>query len=84
MNVEITEEDEILVVKVRDNGVGRAKAAELKAHSTGHKSFAMNITKERLDLLNEKYGTNASVSVNDLYENGNASGTEVTLKIPIL
>ncbi len=84
LNVEITEEDEILVVKVRDNGVGRAKAAELKAHSTGHKSFAMNITKERLDLLNEKYGTNASVSVNDLYENGNASGTEVTLKIPIL
>lgn len=84
LDIDIKEENEILIVKVKDNGVGRAKAAELKNKSATNKSFAMNITKERLELMNEKYGTNASVTVKDLYQNGLPCGTEVTLKIPVL
>lgn len=84
LEIDFTEEDETLIVKVRDNGIGRTKAAELKKQAPSHKSFAMNITHERLQLMNERYGTDASVNVIDLYENGAPSGTEVTIKIPIL
>ena len=48
------------------------------------KSLGLNITSERLDLMNEKYGTDASVEITDLYENGTPAGTEVLIKIPIL
>ena len=84
LKIDITENEEMLLIKIEDNGIGRAKAMELKHQSATHRSFAMNITQERLDLMNMKYGTKATVVINDLYKNGVASGTEVCLNIPIL
>ncbi|MBO9659454.1 MAG: histidine kinase [Chitinophagaceae bacterium] len=78
-------EDNNLRITVTDNGVGRARAAELKSKSvTAHKSFGMSITHERIELINQMYNTNMSVSVNDLKDvQGNATGTEVIIDIPI-
>ena len=77
--------DNNLKITVTDNGVGRAKSAELKSKSaTAHKSFGMSITHERIELINQMYKTNISVTVNDLYnEQGMAQGTEVIIDIPI-
>ena len=74
-----------LKIRVIDNGVGRAKAAELKSYSaTGHRSFGMSITHERIELINQMYNTSMTVQVNDLYDpSGNATGTEVIIDIPI-
>ncbi len=84
ITVHVSEQDEMLVISVKDNGIGREKAAALKSRlATTHKSFGMNITGERLELLNAKNKTNANISVNDLYENGVATGTEVIIKIPV-
>lgn len=78
-------QENYLVVTVTDNGVGRAKAAELKSRSTtGHKSFGMSITHQRIELINQMYNTNMSVLVNDLHDGqGNATGTEISIHIPV-
>jgi sensor histidine kinase YesM len=78
-------QDNNLEITVTDNGVGRARAAELKSKSTtGHKSFGMSITHQRIELINQIYKTNMSVIVNDLHDGqGNATGTEIRIDIPV-
>ncbi len=78
-------QDNNLEVIVTDNGVGRARAAELKSKSAmAHKSFGMSITHQRIELINQMYKTNMSVIVNDLYDGqGNATGTEIRIDIPV-
>ncbi|MCG2615200.1 histidine kinase [Terrimonas sp. NA20] len=78
-------EENNLKITVTDNGVGRARAAELKSSSaTAHRSFGMSITHERIELINQMHNTNMSVIINDLQDDkGNAAGTEVIIDIPI-
>ena len=77
--------DNYLQVVVADNGVGRAKAAELKSKSAqAHKSFGMSITHQRIELINQLYQTNMSVSVSDKHnERGAPAGTEIRIIIPV-
>lgn len=72
-----------LCIEIEDNGVGRQRAMELKSRSaTVNKSHGMKLTAERLEVINQLYGTNAEVATVDLLdENGEALGTKVVLKI---
>jgi len=84
IEIHLSEKDEVLIASIKDNGVGRIKAAELKSKSAViHKSFGMNITNERLELINQKYNITTSVTIIDLYHNGTPAGTEVIIKIPV-
>jgi ligand-binding sensor domain-containing protein len=67
---------------ITDDGIGRKKAAELRSKSVNkEKSYGMQITKERLSMLNGESKL-SSVEVIDLEdENGNALGTKVIVKI---
>ncbi|HYG40110.1 MAG TPA: histidine kinase, partial [Cytophagales bacterium] len=48
-------QDDYILFEVEDNGIGRAKAAQInKALKTGHHSYATTITEERLALIHEK------------------------------
>jgi len=72
-----------LQCKIIDNGIGR-KAAEAikKSSSKKRRSVGMNLTKERLDILN-KDRRDYLVKVVDLEDkNGKARGTEIILSIP--
>jgi LytS/YehU family sensor histidine kinase len=75
----------LLECVIEDNGVGRARAKELKSKSAStRKSLGMKLTEDRLALLNKQIQAEASVEVNDLMANdGEAVGTKVILKIPI-
>ena len=76
--------DDFLTVTIRDNGIGRARAAGLKGKSVlAHKSYGLQITHERLDAINQKYRSGARVAINDLYEDGVATGTEVIITLPV-
>lgn len=70
---------------IEDNGVGRDKAKELKSKSaTSRKSLGMQLTENRLSLLNKHAQLSASVEIIDLQNGGNeAAGTKVILKIPV-
>ncbi|GAA4455313.1 hypothetical protein GCM10023189_23050 [Nibrella saemangeumensis] len=84
VNVEPVETD-CLRITITDDGIGRAKAAELKSKSaTRHKSFGMKMTGERISLINRLYQTQTQVQVHDLVDAyGQAAGTEVVLEIPV-
>ena len=78
-------EDTLLCI-IEDDGVGRQKAMEIKESSgLKHKSRGMEITKERLEILNRQHKGQTSVRITDLVDiNGVASGTKVELAIPFI
>jgi sensor histidine kinase YesM len=78
LEIKIKQVDKFLVCTITDNGIGRAKAAEIKANSISienHVSMGMSITEGRLQMLNNLHNSNLSVIVNDLKdEKGLACG----------
>jgi two-component system, LytTR family, sensor kinase len=85
ITIDYTSGHEALLIKILDNGIGRAKSAQLKSKSaTTHKSFGTKVTHERVDIINQIYKTGASVTTKDVIENGMVAGTLVTIKIPLV
>ena len=85
IKVELIAEGELMLCIIEDNGIGRDKAMELKKKSgkAKHRSLGMQVTKERLEILNENTTEKAYFEFVDLKdENGNPKGTRVILKIP--
>jgi LytS/YehU family sensor histidine kinase len=83
IHVSLVPQKQILVITIKDNGVGREKSAELKSKTAlVQKSFGTKVTRERLDLINQIYKTGASVVTDDVIENSVVAGTLVTIKIP--
>lgn len=74
-----------LNIEIRDNGIGRKKSAEYKSKGAIlKKSFGMNVTYERIALLNHIFQNETFLEVTDLYdEGGEPAGTKVNLQIPI-
>jgi hypothetical protein len=86
LSVVFTMPDEnLLQVEITDNGVGRAAADSYKSKSaTRRKSFGMQITKDRIAIINQLYQMDARVNIEDLVDDrGVPGGTRVTLIIPI-
>ncbi|MBI1306686.1 MAG: hypothetical protein GC181_08740 [Bacteroidetes bacterium] len=82
--ISVERESDMLKIIVRDNGVGRVVSAQLKSKFSSFKGQGMRLTKERLELYsNEKKGS-TRIEIKDLYEDENATGTEVRLWLPIL
>lgn len=78
-------DDSLLHITITDDGVGRARAADLKSKSASHrKSFGLKMTSERIALVNQLYQTNTQVTIEDLVDaDGQPAGTEVVIQIPI-
>jgi LytS/YehU family sensor histidine kinase len=83
LDIYLFRENEKLFCRITDNGVGRKKAADLKTKSpTKHKSVGMNITEDRLVLM-QKHKIDNLISVKDLVmADGIPCGTEVTIQMP--
>jgi LytS/YehU family sensor histidine kinase len=85
IEVEFKEIENILECSVCDNGIGRQKSEEMNKNSkeSYHKSTALIVTQERLDLLKQDENI-LSLEIIDLQdENGDASGTKVIVRIPM-
>ena len=68
------------IITVSDEGVGRKRSKELKTENQKkQKSKGMGNIKKRIAILNEMYGDRISVTVSDIFENGD--GTQVQLFI---
>ncbi|MEX1002997.1 MAG: histidine kinase [Crocinitomicaceae bacterium] len=86
LSVKFSREDSKLFCRVKDNGVGREKSAEINAASTDkkHKSAGMELIGSRLKLLQEIEKGEYNTSVNDIIDkNGKLAGTEVVIEMPI-
>ena len=78
-------EDNTLTCIIRDNGIGRKRAAFLKSKSAEkHKSMGLQITAERMALLTGTGEQGHFFKIEDLYDpEGNAAGTQVVLTFKI-
>jgi LytS/YehU family sensor histidine kinase len=73
--------DGFLFIIIEDNGIGREAAAQIKTNKSMYRksSEGIKLSKSRIDLVS----VHAEVIVDDLSEGGYASGTRVTIKLPI-
>jgi ligand-binding sensor domain-containing protein/two-component sensor histidine kinase len=76
--------DQLLCI-IRDNGIGRKAANKIQAQNTrSHQSLAMQVTKDRLSLLDTESRKKPQFEIIDLVESdGTPSGTEVRLLLPL-
>jgi tetratricopeptide (TPR) repeat protein len=86
LEIELLLQNDLITCKIEDNGIGRAKAMEIKRlKNNNHQSMGTSITESRLKLVNELYGKTMKVVYTDLTDaNGEPSGTRVELSIPII
>jgi tetratricopeptide (TPR) repeat protein len=72
-----------ITCEVQDNGVGRKMASELKSsYRKQHRSKGMELLSKRFTLLSKEYGSDIITEVQDLHQNGVATGTLVSINIP--
>lgn len=86
VTIEIAKRGDDLVCNIEDNGIGRVRAMELSSGPRGshRKSMGMQITEDRIEIINKLYGSNMQVQIRDLYDDeGSPAGTQVTLTIPL-
>jgi len=79
--VNMYDHEKQLVIEIQDNGVGRKKSARTKKLKT-HKSMAIDITRERIAILNKKYKFNGSLTIDDL-NSQTQTGTSVAMVLPL-
>jgi ligand-binding sensor domain-containing protein/anti-sigma regulatory factor (Ser/Thr protein kinase) len=84
LTISFQKEHDTLVCMIKDNGIGRVHAQEIKDRQReAHHSFSTSATQKRIELLNNVNGKNLALELIDLYENNEPSGTQVMMKIPI-
>lgn len=83
LEIALSIENKILTCAITDNGIGRSNATILKNKSgEKQKSFGLNITAERLALLNKDISEQTSFIIEDIIDNaGKPAGTRVILKM---
>ncbi len=64
-------------IEIRDNGIGRKKAALNK--SEGSSGLGLEITNERIALFNKQYKHSLKATITDLYRDRKPAGTSVVL-----
>jgi sensor histidine kinase YesM len=78
LTISIKEEDETVLFEIEDDGIGREAAIKLRQQNfPSHKSMGINLTEERLRLINEH--RNVSVEVVDLRNEHGPCGTRVKI-----
>jgi hypothetical protein len=77
-------EDQLVCI-IEDNGVGIDHSLKGKISGDQHQSIGIANIKDRIDLLNQKYGKQSTITVEDKRtpENPAISGTLVTITLPL-
>ncbi len=85
ISIIIGEENNCLLCAVEDNGVGREASAASKEQSkeTYHKSTALKVTEERLEIYKEHIKEQPLKIIDLKDKDGHAMGTRIEIRIPI-
>ena len=84
LTVNIEKNGNALICIIDDNGIGRKRSAETKANKVHKSSLGMNISAQRIERLQTDTGLTAAVVIEDKYEESIATGTAVTLTLPLI
>ncbi len=83
LDVSIQKKENNIEVRIKDDGIGRKKSQELKTgNQKNYKSEGLKNVNKRLALINEIYGKNYQLEIQDLYPEQEETGTLVYLTIP--
>ena len=83
VNIRIIKNESGIVCEVKDDGVGRKMATQLKSlYRKEHRSRGMELLSKRFSLLSKEYGSEIHTKVEDLHDNGTATGTRVAITVP--
>jgi hypothetical protein len=81
--IELEQHGDTVSCSISDDGVGR-EATKKMGQKKSHKSMGMDVTRERLQLLNELGAEATSFEVEDVLDDaGQIAGTRVRIDIPI-
>ena len=84
IEIKFTKHTDHVECVVEDNGIGREASRVMnEKRASKHTSAGMELTKSRLRILSEGQG-DFDVWVEDLMDGGEAAGTRVTIKIPLI
>jgi len=83
LDIHIWKNNDSLNIEIEDNGIGRDEARKRRSKTaTKQKSYGMEITTQRLEIVNKLYDVYATVTIKDLVKaDGEAEGTAVLLNI---
>jgi ligand-binding sensor domain-containing protein len=79
VEIAVCSRDNILEIKITDNGIGRAAASRQMTSGTG---YGLKIIEGLFEVMNEYNNEISTIEIEDLEENGKVSGTEVKIIIP--
>lgn len=84
LNINIFQKDSEVVIEIDDNGIGRAAAEKFSNKELKRRSFGMDITNDRLSVLEKVFGITISFRVLDKSSSmGNSAGTSVIINIKL-
>lgn len=84
LKIDCWQEAETLLVQIDDNGIGRSAAPLQTQELTTHKLHGIQLTGERLSLINVMYAADARVAIIDLqHEDQSPAGTRVVFSIKL-
>jgi LytS/YehU family sensor histidine kinase len=85
LDVRVDKKDDVLIMEVEDNGIGRERAKSIKMRGGSRKGgLGMKITGDRIRVLKDFYGQEATVEIIDLKNDaGISAGTLVRVCIPV-
>jgi len=86
LEIEVSEENELLILRIADDGVGRKYASALKRRfPSDHKSMGLQITADRIERLRPASMNIPAIQIRDLIgADGSPAGTEIILTIPVI
>lgn len=86
VTISVKHEGDYLICILEDNGVGRKAAMKYKSISPiNYQSKGMSLTADRIDMFNKEHAQKITMHIDDLEDNeGNALGTKVTIRFPVL
>jgi LytS/YehU family sensor histidine kinase len=80
--IKIGEDENFLYCTITDNGIGRKEANTRKNCSKPYKSMGLQLSSDRLALINTKYQLEAILNIEDIMgEKGNILGTRVNIRM---
>ena len=90
LSISVEKNDGLLVCKIEDDGIGRARAQEIEQKKIAkHKSMGMKVTSDRISTISALLDSKMEVAIEDLFEENGApgeerqsAGTRVTISIP--
>jgi LytS/YehU family sensor histidine kinase len=82
ITIHFSKKNEMLLIRVDDNGIGRDKSEKPK-NVQGHKSMAMDITRNRIEMINEKHNSAGYLLISDL-DVDQEIGTRVLISLPYI